>query len=148
MGVAAPWYRSRLFWFGLPGFLFLCWMWAGYQTSLVHVGWNVPAGNYSVGWGGGQISLSFTDRMNMPTIGGVVPGFAVNRMPIEPDDGQSFFPPAVFVTEDWPGIAFAIWLFLAVYFAGWLGGMVLLQRKKRKWLTELRGIAAATPPGK
>lgn len=83
-----------------------------------------------------MISLSFTDRMNMPMIGGVKRGFAVSRMPIEPESGLSLFPPAVFVAKDWPGIAFAIWLFLAVYFAVWFGGLVLLQRRKRRWLME------------
>lgn len=121
-------------------------MWAGYQTRLVHLGWNAPAGNYSVGWGGGQVTFSFTALMDMPMMSRLEKGFVVSRMPIEPDGGQLFFPPAVFVTEDWPGIAFAIWLFMAIYLTAWLGGLVLLQRRKRRWLRDRDRLGGTHAP--
>ena len=31
-----PWYRSRLFWFGLPGVVFL--LWVGLQNERLHIG--------------------------------------------------------------------------------------------------------------
>lgn len=128
--MTSPWYRSRLFWFGLPGLLFLGWMWAGYQARLVHMGWIGGGGNYSLGWGGGQVTGSFTSRRDMSPM--TEDGFFLSEIPIDPADGQSFFPPAIFTTEGWAGIALANWFLMAVYLALWLGGLVLWQRRKQR----------------
>ena len=55
-----PWYRSRLFWLGLPGLLFLLWAWLAFTDSVIQWRWSrlFPAAEVCLANGGGQLSVS------------------------------------------------------------------------------------------
>ena len=40
-----PWYRSRLFWLGVPGLVFLIWLWADSENSKTYYSlrWKTPS---------------------------------------------------------------------------------------------------------
>jgi hypothetical protein len=157
--VIRPWYRSRLFWLGLPGLLFLLWGWLADPLAVSGVtvtlgDYRLTVGDWSrvgrISWevygSGGRLSAqgirTFSGRL-----GGSVP---VDEGEVR--DRQAF-PPAFRyeVQEDHstpvglrriPQVRVAYWLLLLLYLPAW--GALLAGWQRRK--SRLLNLHAAPPP--
>ena len=135
-----PWYRSWLFWFGLPGLAMLQWLWL--EEPQRHFEIRAMWGNHcwymadssrllEIGW----------DYRSSPYIPSKVEIHQVLR------DEDRLFPPALWLSaygdeRDWDRHWFvAYWLLIVGYFPLWLGGVAWWQRRKKRLLN-----TSTTPP--
>lgn len=147
-----PWYRSRLFWLGLPGLLFMLWLWlvkADYSFSFSYTAITGPAKSTTrsiithngtiyqgTSWDSGPGRSGFRwSAVHRPR-----PVFKVPDRPFEIERG----------TTDGPGghseyreIWLAWWVAVSAYTAVWLGSVAGWQRRK----AQLSRRAAAELPG-
>lgn len=65
-----PWYRSRLFWLGLPGLAFLLWAWWDSGKSYSGITWVRSRSLVSLYLSGGRLCLVATDETPVPTFSG------------------------------------------------------------------------------
>ena len=130
-----PWQRSRLFWIGLVGLVFLVWIWLGFQSRSVDLCWGTKKAEYCAGWGGwGQMAIVINER-RQPYIGlegSPDLGFSWYIEELDPDDGPELIAPALFLDTDRFGIFVANWLVVGLYTALWLSGLGIWQRRKRR----------------
>ena len=128
-----PWYRSWLFWFGLPGLAMLLWLWL-----------DTPARHFEVKVMGGNSCLRVADSSRLLEIGWTrdsslssplkVEGFHLIR------DQDRLFPPALWLSAyggDHDQIRkwfVAYWLLILAYLPLWLGGVAWWQRRKKRLL--------------
>jgi hypothetical protein len=141
-----PWYRSRLFWFGLPGVIALLWGWLAF-----------PQASTVIRWQSWETQYWCADRSGVFAVGIVrdkSTGF--QRFSYETDlhdrglasEETQFFPTAgrreLLSFEDWSqnSLSCSYWLLLLVYFAAWLTILCFWQRRKAR----LMKLCAAPPP--
>jgi hypothetical protein len=150
-----PWYRSRLFWLGLPGLLFLCWAWnrSNSTRAITHLG---P----SSGWAGSghgnflwfRVRTKGDELIGLDLRNGQAseeqyfnsssPKYAVPRgstvtSPVSPA-------PPWFPEPRWQAARLAAgtslyaslpyWLLIVGYATLWLGGLAFWQRRKARLL--------------
>lgn len=125
-----PWYRSRLFWLGLPGLAMLLWLWLEKSERHFEVramwgnrGWYVADSSrlLEIGW----------DHRSSPYSPSKVEIYQRLR------DEDRLFPPALWLSAygdklEWDRKWFvAYWLLIVGYIPLWLCGVAGWQRRKR-----------------
>lgn len=137
-----PWYRSRLFWLGLPGLVFLCFSWGrgGANTT-------------SIWWSGSRGALTLCDdnqRLEISWIEGLKGfGFQIQSDSAHPEvDALHRLSPLQvrrFPEYHFPKVSVlvAYWMLLLLYLVVWLGALAGWQRRKarliRRAAAELSG---------
>ncbi|MEK7951665.1 hypothetical protein [Luteolibacter soli] len=158
-----PFYKARLFWCGVPGLVFLLWVWwdsGGYESRLK---WNR-------GWGFREVrverGMMGYMRLIDPTAGPGVKGeLSADRLPFPEDDGTGgwkgrarkfdFFPtafektvmevePSAGVIVDWVDSRLALWAAVAGYGVVWLGMVFAWQWRRRRVMRRLTDLAKGT----
>ena len=130
-----PFYRSRLFWSGLPVLIFFTWMWLGTRT---YFGWaqqGNPALIVLAGTDSGNYRLAWTRRL-APQVRFTATGFKKVTSTQEP---APLFPAAVgYQSDETPGIRrsteirIAHWFAVVSYLILWLTACGLWQQRKRR----------------
>jgi hypothetical protein len=142
-----PFYRSRLFWLGLPGLIFLMWVWLGTRPYFVWTQKGYPSVIVLAGTDSGTYRLAWHRRLSS-AIQFSSTGLRTVTSTQEPGP---LFPPAFgYQSDESPGIRrsteirLSHWLAVAIYLAVWLTACGLWQRRKRR-LLENHGISAHPP---
>lgn len=130
LSMPSPWYRSRLFWFGLPGLLFLLWIWLGLLRKEAGIRWGNDHADYFLGWG--QATIAAGIIKHPPSVGGPPEvGFRAESEDLPADEETVIFVfPPVWAPEDRTMIDVANWLVLVVYLIIWVSALVIWQRRK------------------
>lgn len=145
-----PWYRSRLFWLGLPGLVFMLWLWLAKAGQSFDVGytWNIwPAETTtrSIGISDGSL-YQVTNTNSYGATGPPTVGFHGSEVGLDPDEPVTYFPhrPFGLIREDdyWK-TWLAWWVVISAYTAVWLGAVAGWQRRQAR----LSRRAAAELPG-
>ncbi|RYD33942.1 MAG: hypothetical protein EOP87_10105 [Verrucomicrobiaceae bacterium] len=128
-------HRSRLFWLGLPGLIFLAWVWLGTRPHFFWMQKGTPAAIVLLGTDSGSYRIAWTRRLS-PQIHFTVTGI---RSRSSTQDPAPLFPPAFsHLTDESPGIRrssevrIAHWLAVAIYLALWLTTCALWQHRKHR----------------
>ncbi len=137
-----PFYRSRLFWLGLPGLVFLLWLWlANARNDLsfryVAITGMTEAKTWEVGCSEGVVGY-LSHKFPTGVSGPAELGFnASSDVLLEPEEPTSFFPRRPFGIlrgNDYANVYREVWLAWWVvvfsYSAVWLGGVGWWQRHK------------------
>ena len=140
-----PWYRSRLFWLGVPGFAAILWAWltplCSHEGGYFSARWIAP-GNFYQGFGVTQDFHRLELWLGRPYAGLGNPfrqtGVTRTKFPFEEvrhswannETGPIWFewgnPSADSFT-----IALDYWFLLPAYLAAWTGSVAFWQRRKR-----------------
>jgi hypothetical protein len=143
-----PFYRSRLFWLGLPGLIFLMWVWLGMRSYLGWAQKGYPSILVLAGTESGTYHLAWHRRLS-PAIQFTSTGLKTVTATQEP---APLFPAAFgYQSDESLGIRrsteirIAHWLAVAIYLALWLTACGLWQRRKRLVLENHAPPSA--PPG-
>jgi hypothetical protein len=158
-----PWYRSRLFWLGVPGLVFMLWLWlakAGQSFSFGYTWVTSPreTTTLSIGTSDGSI-FQGTSRTSYNISGPSRVGFHGSEVGLDPDHPVIYLPSRPFgirrtsVAPNWfygwtdakeiREIWLAWWVVISAYTAAWLGAVAGWQRRKAR----LSRRAAAELPG-
>ena len=135
-----PWYRSRLFWLGIPGLLFVLWVWLAKARDDVffgHTGTGYPyATTLCMGSCYGSIYQS-RSRRRYGLSGPDHIGLHASTEEFESDEPTIYFPlrPFGIVQKkddfgDYREIWVAWWVVMVAYASAWLGGLAAWQRRK------------------
>ncbi len=125
------WYSSRLFWFGLPGLLFLIWAWWAYLRTAHSISCGTEKAEYCLGWGDSDVAFVINRRESYTGLEGSPElGFYTRQEPLGPEDETILFKPALYLDSDRFGIFVGQWVVVVVYTVLWLGGVALWQRRK------------------
>ena len=125
------WYRSRLFWFGLLGLLFLIWAWWAYLRTALSISWGTKKAEYCFGWGDSDVAFVVNRReFHTGLEGSPELGFHTREEPLGPEDETIIFKPAFYLESDRFGIFVGQWVIAVLYTVLWLGGVALWQRRK------------------
>lgn len=130
------WYRSGLFWFGLPGFLYLLWNWGAYLRTPTSVSWGTQKAEYCLGWGDARIGFVIINneyRTNHSVEGPDI-GFISYQDTLAPADETRFFAPALDLDDFRIGIHVGSWVAVSLYVVAWLGGVAIWQRRRHRWM--------------
>ena len=148
-----PWHRSRLFWLGIPGLLFLLWAWRSsnltcHQLTLGSwqltstqgkaLAWSMQADIGHDLWLDYHTAEVFTEWIapNSPPRAPIIVPMAA-AYPIPPDQ-QCWFPAAKWQAVDLNAgtyhrlLVLPYWLLAGGYAVGWTGVMVAWQRRKAR----------------
>jgi len=136
-----PFYRSCLFWLGLPGMMFLCWLWLGMSGREVTLAASVPYA-YSIWMNVGNGSLIIQDMDFPPSSSGPwqwhwgeekvpkqVHPMKIGTLPWKPGATRSRY------------VVVSFWLLAAIYAAGCVCACRWWQRRKARLLK-----ASVAPP--
>ena len=123
----SPWYRSRLFWFGLPGLLGLLWIWFGNLGKATAVCWGNHAAEYCLGWEQGVIAF-IINKGGPPNV-----GFYGYHHDLPSDWEIQIFAPALWLDDDRVGIYIGDWVLVSAYLIIWIAALVLWQRRKHRF---------------
>lgn len=161
------WYRSRLFWLGIPGLLFLLWGWGQSNVNrtrfLVRPGWiasshgrlfwyDVVAG-YSldhqvtyealVDFREGQVQVIARPGIGVNIVCGVpARRFHPYSLPVKPKE-HCWFPPLRWESKRFDAslyyrwVAVPYWMVTGGYATLWLGGLSAWQRRKARFMKAL-----------
>lgn len=135
-GTIRPWYRSRLFWLGVPGLVFLMWGWLANVRNDFHVRHTAWRGSDLLGWDIGTSlgSIYYSRSESNPGRGSTFKlGFNTFHETLDPDEPTVYFPvrPFGIVREpDYEEVWVAWWMMVVSYTLFWLGGLVGWQRRK------------------
>jgi hypothetical protein len=131
-----PWYRSRLFWLGLPGLLFLLWTWLGCSIA-GWVGWMTDDYFPIVGHYDGSISVEWMEDLGM----GFEFGDKGLRWDYVPNGERGLWSPAAqFQRKEEPGtqrrtrLMIADWTMVLAYLSAWWLIYRWWQRRKARLL--------------
>lgn len=122
------WLRSRLFWLGLIGLVFLIVMWGRHETTVIGGTFSTANGTYSLGWGNGTLRFGYLG-FSHPNFDGErpEPGLKVARRPVPEGVETSNFAPLFYRDEFGVMNYLAIWFIVAVYFVFWYIGLLWLR---------------------
>ena len=150
-----PWYRSRLFWLGLPGLVFMGWLWlakAGQVFAFGHLANNGTGESTLQYIGASEGSIYQVTTRYRYSIGARHGfhwrGFNSPGAGLAPEPGTYFPRPfAIIRRSGWRRehreIRLAWWVVISAYTAVWLGAVAGWQRRKarlsRRAETELLG---------
>lgn len=148
-----PWYRSRLFWLGVMGLVFLLWLWVDsmrYDT-MIDVYWKDHGWGFFSAFSELKAGAAI-DPFFVPT-GGLDFEVFRSRVYLGPDVDYTSVDP--FENSIWPGtlaeamfpgalgrpsavhtLGLAYWLITLVYLSGWAGSLIVWQRWKRRRLLD------------
>jgi hypothetical protein len=140
-----PWYRSWLFWFGLPGLAMLWWLWL-----------DTPARHFEVKVMGGNSCLRVADSSRLLEIGWTRDSTLYLPSKVEVihlmRTEDRLFPPALWLSSyggehdqvrKW---FVAYWLLILGYLPLWLGSVAWWQRRKERLLKASAAAMLTAPP--
>jgi hypothetical protein len=150
-----PWYRSRLFWLGLPGLVFLLWLWLAQAGQVFAFGHHAINGTSestlrTIGASEGSI-YQITTRYHYglgARHGFHWRGFNDSGAGLAPKRGTYFPRPFAIIRRplwrrEHREIRLAWWVAVFAYTAVWLGAVAVWHRRKarlsRRAAAELRG---------
>jgi hypothetical protein len=126
------WWRSRLFWLGMPGLMFLLWGWFA-----------IPRTTATLTWRGvdGYVTLGHASRLAycyfVPSLEKVPPrwqrGATVSTAILEPERTNAVFPRAIQFDLGRRGgfnVFVAYWFLIFMYLPLWLGALAVSQRRR------------------
>lgn len=124
------WLRSRLFWIGLIGLVFLIVVWGSHEKSVLGGTYTNAAATttYSFGWGNGTLRFGWLDHKNTDESGNPrEPGLKMSRRPVPEEVSTSNFAPVY--QSDAQGIMhfIGIWVLVAAYTVIWYGSLLWLR---------------------
>jgi hypothetical protein len=132
-----PWHRSRLFWLGLPGLVFMLWLAKARESlSLHHTGitGHRESTRRSIGTSDGLIYQA-TSRTSFAVSGPEEIGFHGSVEALDPERPTCYFPlrPFGIIREnEYREIWLAWWAAIPAYAAVWLGALAGWQRRKAR----------------
>jgi hypothetical protein len=153
-----PWYRSRLFWLGLPGLVFMLWLWLAKAGQSFHFGHAKTTGAAEMTYRViGASAGSIFQNTSRSYYNGSLPlgfywggrGLHGSGSGLDPDEPVTYFPrPFGIIREarfqrEGRKIQLAWWVVISTYMAVWLGALAGWQRRKAR----LSRRAAAEMPG-
>lgn len=130
-----PWHRSPVFWFGLPGLVFLVLVWISSMSSTTHL--DATAFGHSVRFRNGEslVSASWYSGRH-PGRGGK--DWDLQLHPSEPARVQSWFPlpsyiaTSTFPSHRWHYLNLSYWFLIMIYLGLWqLPWLARYHRRKR-----------------
>lgn len=150
--MTSRWYRSRLFWFGLPGLLLLLWLWLGHLGTVTRVQWATSGSRaWIMAWGGGSVGgCVSTERVFM-----MPPGFRSSftrirgpvkivmrhfagvqhwSLPLAEGNVSKVFEVEHLHGKPAPALVLDLRLLAIIHTALWLGGLTAWQRRKHRLL--------------
>jgi hypothetical protein len=131
--VESRWHHSRLFWFGLPGFLFLIWIWWAYLRTPQSISWGTKKAEYCFGWGDSDVGFVVNKyEFYIGLEGSPELGFYTREEPLYPEDETIILKPALYLYKGRVGIKVAQWSVVAVYVILWVGSLAAWQQRKRR----------------
>lgn len=141
--MTSSFHRSKLFWFGITGLIFLLWVWSDSRQNSASVNWQGHELGFSAGSYASQLNLGQVDgRMQ---IGGAGPDlrFQRNHAP----NRHGWFKPIRFYETTVSGgtsrsAALPYWLLASLYAAAW-GGATFYRHRRRKLAFESHPISAS-----
>jgi hypothetical protein len=136
--VKFDWYRSRVFWFGLPGLVLLMFMWFGYPRSFHEAQWDTHHVRRSVGFGEGAVGFYVHTNSHWRGIEDISrgPGFHLDGYEVESGEEAPLFGPAfhsgsrVDSFRGYTTVEFSLWFIVLLYLVLWLGTLVWWQRRR------------------
>ena len=136
----SSWYRSRLFWSGLPGLLLLVFMWFGYPKSFHEACWDTDHTRRSIGFGEGSVGFYTQGNSHWRGIEDLSPGpgFHLDGYAVEPGEEAPLFGPAFCSGSGGDSfrshttVEFSLWFVVFIYLLLWLGTLIWWQRRKRR----------------
>lgn len=141
-----PLIRSRAFWLGVPGLLFLLWSWADSTRNFTQIEKKNPAGSFSF------VHWDSAIKVCRAPVGS--PFAFSNRVWRGPYPTKEPVPtiwwPAVKAERDYVGrpfIRIPHWLLLLAYLALWSAGIAWRRRCWRKALRAAEGAVGVERPG-
>jgi hypothetical protein len=129
-----PWYRSRLFWLGIPGLVFLLWAWLIFAPRAICI--DAGQRNFDLLSFRSALELTTSDDWRTP------PAWEIGIVPLD-EEADRIDPGNPFFKRDynvWPGgsrldyLSMRPWLPLAAYLALWLGALAGWQWRKARLL--------------
>jgi hypothetical protein len=135
-GRIRPWYRSRLFWLGVPGIVFLVWGWLANVRNDFHISYRAWRGSdlLSWDWGTSLGSIYHSRSESNPGRGSKFKlGFSTFHETLEPDEPTIYFPlrPFGVVREpEYKEVWVAWWAIVLCYTLVWLGALIGWHRRK------------------
>lgn len=143
-----PWYRSRLFWLGIPGLLFLIWAWLGYISTDFLLSFHHGKGHlWGLVWGSGYFGV----HLSTPHFQGRGHGYSIQ---LEKDLWERgtvvFAEPWTYYSglkerssePDWFRLEVACWVVVLAYLALWFLVLILWQRRKARLM---KGLPDSVP---
>ena len=135
-----PCYRSRLFWLGIPGLVFLLWSWFAYPRRGMDLIWAGTDRWMCLRDNGRHIFIAY---QALPPPG--KPGFVIRQDTCGPEQVDPLLPPAIKWRTGLQGfnLVVAYWTLLLIYLPAWLAALASSQRRKAR----LSRRSAAEMPG-
>lgn len=143
-----PWYRSRLFWLGLPGLVFMLWAWLAKADQSFDFGHTAITGSgkttaRGIGAGGGSVyQITYRNDYDL----GLQPGFQWSGFRESPDEPVTYIPlrPFTFIRKtvdpgEYREIRLAWWVVISAYTVIWLGAVAGWQRRSCRELEQTDG---------
>ncbi len=145
-----PFYRSRLFWLGLPGLVFLLWGWWDSGAYPSHLSWSTTSRTFWVGHENGGI-VSGTINSTNPNNHGIPQGFKFRRWEANAPHIFSWSLPQPLLWQhnvtnySLPSISrnlgvetrrleVAYWLAILIYLTPWIAALWWWQHRKSRLL--------------
>ncbi len=137
-----PWYRSRLFWLGIPGLMFLMWLWWFFPPRVFSL--DVNGRTYEVRAFRFVVEFTWSEYPHTKT--GDVAVFPIEEEMDRLETGDHLLKRDFQV---WPGghqidyVSMRAWLPCAVYAVCWLIPLSLWQRRKARLIRRAAAIAGS-----
>lgn len=139
-----PWYRSRLFWLGLPGLVFLVWVMVTHKPTPSRIVWMPVGFALSIDIWGDRVELKYTRNLGpFPFVSAT--GASLFSTVGASSVQQDFSRAIVWETADspktagsrwrWWSVSLADWLLVLIYLLAWISLLVAWQRWKRHRLS-------------
>lgn len=126
-----PWYRSLLFWLGLPGAPFIVWAWVQSMASGRGMQWVGTGRSFFLSHGASSLRFGTDDASRKAPLH----GFNEWEWDLALIEPLAWFPPpALKRLPEYSEVVLLLphWLGLGLYLAAWLGGLALWQARKRR----------------
>lgn len=131
-----PWYRSRLFWLGIPGLAFLVWCWLALDQRNAGIAWTTPEYRWGLSDSEGFVQLAIIKGSGLTD--GYPSGLSFWSR-VFSRANVLWFPKAFQHVHPLPGnkitteyIRVSYWLLILLYLATWLGALTGWQRRKAR----------------
>jgi hypothetical protein len=135
-GLLRPWYRSRLFWLGMPGFVFLLFLWIAFLRTVQTACWTTENSQWFISWGDSNIALGH--HLEAAPSWRRELGFELLDESSDSDEELIYFPRAFSFGNLTVGTAqirdlwISNWFALTLYSTAWISSLVWWQKRKRR----------------
>ena len=135
-GLIRPWYRSRLFWLGVPGIVFLLFLWIGFLRTVQSACWKTENGQWFIGWGDSNIALGH--HLEAAPSWRRELGFEFFDDPLDDEEETTYLPRAFSFGDSTVGTTrsrdfwISNWFALTLYSSVWISTLVWWQKRKQR----------------